>query len=155
MPTRRSPANSERESGAGGPNAAGSQEDDAAKAAFWTEDDEDGFVAFLGDEKIQGKRGDGGSFKPAVWTAAAEHMKQFTTKGGVKTADACKSKWTRVRRSYSLLFNKLSNRFFKLRTAYKVVEALKATTGLPWSDQKGLNIQHDTEDTFNKLVKVS
>jgi len=112
MQTRRSPTNSERGSGAvGGPNAAGSQEEDA-KAAFWTEDDEDEFVAFLGDEKIQGKRGDGGTFKSAVWTAAAEHMKQFTTKGGVKTSDACKSKWTRVRQLYSLLFNKLSNRFF-------------------------------------------
>ena len=70
----------------GGPNVAGSHEEDPSKA-IWTEDDEDQFVAFLSDEKIQGKRGDGGSFKPAIWTAAAKYMKQFTTKGGVKTSD--------------------------------------------------------------------
>jgi hypothetical protein len=153
MQTRQSATNSE-----GGNEAAGGSNDpveDASKA-IWTKEDEDKFVAFLSDERIQGGKGDGGSFKSSVWPAVAEHMKQITTRGGVKMVDVCKRKWNKVRQFYSLLFNKLSNRFFfKLRAAYKAVEALKTTSGLPWSDKDGLNINPNTEDAFNKLVDVS
>lgn len=110
MQTRQSPTNCE---GGNGGAAGGSNDpvEDASKAV-WTEEDEDKFVAFLSDEKIQSERGDGGGFKPSVWSAVVEHMKQFTTKGGVKTVDVCKRKWTRVRQFYSLPFNELSNLFF-------------------------------------------
>jgi hypothetical protein len=63
--------------------------------AHWTTIDEDKLIVFLVEHKAAA--GDGGNFKKTTWTAASEHLKQFTTKGGVKGAEACKSKWTRVR----------------------------------------------------------
>ena len=64
--------------------------------ALWTTTDEDELITFLVEHKAAA--GDGGNFKKTTWTAASEHLKQFTMKGGVKTAEACKSKWSRVRR---------------------------------------------------------
>lgn len=81
-----------------------SEEPTVMASAVWTEDDEDKLIAFLNSQKE--KRGDGGNFKPSTWTAAAAHMQPITTKGGVKTADACKTKWARVH-CYILPFSQL------------------------------------------------
>jgi hypothetical protein len=60
----------------------------------WTEVDESALVDFLIAHKAEG--GDGMNFKPSVWSAAAEHMRPLTTKGGPKNARKCKAKWHRV-----------------------------------------------------------
>jgi hypothetical protein len=67
--------------------------------ADWTADDVDAFVDFLVEHRAEA--GDGANFKPSVWTAAASEMAKHTTKGARKTANACKSKWSRVRTSAS------------------------------------------------------
>ncbi|KIO03435.1 hypothetical protein M404DRAFT_27067 [Pisolithus tinctorius Marx 270] len=41
--------------------------------ANWTEEEKEALVAFLVDEKIAGKMGDG-SFKSTTWSAAAAHI---------------------------------------------------------------------------------
>jgi hypothetical protein len=61
----------------------------------WSSADEIAFIDFLIAHKAEA--GDGLNFKPSVWTAAAEHMRPLTTKGGPKQADKCKAKWGRVR----------------------------------------------------------
>ena len=69
--------------------------------AFWTQADEEALVRFLID--VKASAGDGGNFKKTTWTAAAAHMRQFTSKGGPKTADSCKNKWNRVSYCYSAI----------------------------------------------------
>lgn len=62
--------------------------------AQWTLEDETALVTCLLKHKSEG--GDGANFKPSVWSQVAEEMKQHKTKGGDKTSDSCKSKWSRV-----------------------------------------------------------
>jgi hypothetical protein len=69
-----------------------------AAKAFWTPEDESALINHLIDRKAEA--GDGANFKGDVWNGAAKEMEGYTTKGGVKTAAACKSKWTRVRRYF-------------------------------------------------------
>jgi hypothetical protein len=62
--------------------------------AIWTILEEEALISFL--HKHKAEAGDGLNFKGATWTAAAEEMRQYTTKGGVKGASACRTKFTRV-----------------------------------------------------------
>jgi hypothetical protein len=62
-------------------------------AIHWTIEDENAFVDYLIAHKAEG--GIGMNFKPSVWTAAA-HMQPLMTKGGQKSAEKCKAKWSRV-----------------------------------------------------------
>jgi len=61
-------------------------------SANWDEGDEEVLIEFL--KGSLGAAGDGANFKLTIWTAAAEHMVPFTTEGGVKTAKACKNKFS-------------------------------------------------------------
>jgi hypothetical protein len=65
-----------------------------ADRSVWTSEDETALIQFLNSRRAEA--GDGANFKQTVWNAAAAEMAKHTTKGGVKTAAACKSKWTRV-----------------------------------------------------------
>jgi hypothetical protein len=62
--------------------------------AIWTTDDESALIAFLLKHKDEAR--DGANFKSSVWKAAVEEMEKYTTKGGPKSADSCKLKWTQV-----------------------------------------------------------
>ena len=63
--------------------------------ASWTPADKKKFVEFLLGEKVA-SAGDGGTFKPSVWTAAAVEMEKYRSKGGQKTAKSCSSKYQHV-----------------------------------------------------------
>ena len=65
---------------------------DSVVQVNWLPEDEATLISFLISKKDKGN----GGFKPSLWTAAAEHMKPLTKKGGPKTPDKCKGKWTRV-----------------------------------------------------------
>lgn len=65
-----------------------------AARCFWTEADEAALISVLLEH--QAEAGDGGNFKKAVWSIAADHLKTSTTKGVEKTGLACKNKWTSV-----------------------------------------------------------
>jgi hypothetical protein len=65
--------------------------------ATWTQDDETALITFL--LKHKSEAGDGGNFKSSTWTLVATKMNGLKKKGGEKTADSCKGKWTRVCRS--------------------------------------------------------
>jgi hypothetical protein len=61
----------------------------------WTPEEEERLISFLVSKKSEA--GDGGSFKSVTWTAAAQEMAKFPTKGLVKNSTACSSKYGRVR----------------------------------------------------------
>jgi hypothetical protein len=63
-------------------------------SASWDEGDEEVLIDFL--RGSLSAAGDGINFKQATWNAVAEHMAPFTTQGGVKSANACKNKFSRV-----------------------------------------------------------
>jgi hypothetical protein len=61
----------------------------------WSEEDETRFIEFLVTK--QAKAGDSATFKDSIFRAASEHMEETRTKGGPKTFDRCRAKWSRVR----------------------------------------------------------
>ena len=60
----------------------------------WSDQDEIVLIRFLIEQKAE--TGDSATFKPSIWTTAAQHVEQFCTKGGPKTVKLCASKWTRL-----------------------------------------------------------
>ena len=60
----------------------------------WSDQDKIDLIRFLIKQKAE--TGDSATFKPSIWTTAAQHIDQFCTKGGPKTAKSCASKWTKV-----------------------------------------------------------
>jgi hypothetical protein len=61
----------------------------------WTSEDEKALVQFL--LKHKSEAGDGANFKNTTWSQVAKEMDERKTRGGEKTAEACKTKWIRVR----------------------------------------------------------
>jgi hypothetical protein len=71
----------------------------------WTDGDELALINFLLDHKAEA--GDGGSFKPNIWNAAAVEMLKHTTKGGTKVAGKCKAKYVAVCTMTSIILRDL------------------------------------------------
>ena len=61
-------------------------------------------ISFLIEYKAEA--GDSATFKSSVWSAAAQYVEWFHTKGDPKTVKACASKWNRVS---GITFNTGSN----------------------------------------------
>ncbi len=53
----------------------------------WSSDEEERLILFLVSQKSEA--GDAGSFKSPTWTAAAQEMAEFPTKGPDKSPAAC------------------------------------------------------------------
>jgi hypothetical protein len=70
--------------------------------ANWNEPETVAFLAYLLDHKSV--IGDSGSFKASTYNAAAGHISHLLTQGPVKTGKMCKTKWSTVRDSLSILF---------------------------------------------------
>jgi hypothetical protein len=60
------------------------------ECAYWTMEDESTLLLFLIDHKTEG---DSGGFKKTTWNAAAIDVNKMVSRGGMKTAEACKSKF--------------------------------------------------------------
>jgi hypothetical protein len=73
----------------------------AKERAYWSADDEIFFATFLLEHKAEA--GDGANFKNKTFADAGKELDARKKKGGSKTVDACKSKWSRVRNSISIL----------------------------------------------------
>ena len=69
------------------------------ECAHWTLEDESALLLFLIDHKAER---DSGGFKKTTWNAAATDLNKNISKGGIKTADACKNKFWAVSLFYSL-----------------------------------------------------
>jgi hypothetical protein len=60
-----------------------------------TEADEIALIEYIAEHKAEA--GDGMKFKASFWSGAAKEMVSHSALGGVKTWQACSSKWDRVR----------------------------------------------------------
>ncbi|KIO03191.1 hypothetical protein M404DRAFT_27178 [Pisolithus tinctorius Marx 270] len=96
----------------------------------WTEEEKEALVAFLVDEKITGKMGNG-SFKSATWSAAAAHInkKFLKQKGVMKTSDMCRGK--------------LSN----LKSMLRDINLWQGRSGKHWDNENGANIISESEES--------
>ncbi|KIK12789.1 hypothetical protein PISMIDRAFT_18473 [Pisolithus microcarpus 441] len=97
--------------------------------AHWTEEEKEALISFLSEQKISGKMGDG-SFKPAIWNAAADHLaeKFLNQKGPMKTAEMCKGKVT------------------SLKTVLRDINLWRAHSGKHWDNVNGANIVTEDEE---------
>jgi hypothetical protein len=66
----------------------------STERCHWGPSADAALISFLLDHKAEA--GDGGSFKPNIWNAAAVKMLKHTTKGGIKIASKCKAKYVAV-----------------------------------------------------------
>ena len=79
--------------------------EEKAKVARWNDTEITKLVEYLWEHRAEG--GDGGTFKPPTFNAAARHIAEYRTSGAVKTAKHLKTKWSSVSCSCSDSFIKL------------------------------------------------
>ncbi|KAI6121321.1 hypothetical protein F5141DRAFT_1061103 [Pisolithus sp. B1] len=106
--------------------------------AHWTEEEKETLVSFLAEQKISGKMGNG-SFKPAIWNAAADHLaeKFLNQKGPMKTAEMCKGKVT------------------SLKTVLRDINLWCTHSGKHWDNVNGVNIvTEDEEKDYQEWIGV-
>ncbi|KAJ7586030.1 hypothetical protein C8J56DRAFT_749684, partial [Mycena floridula] len=101
--------------------------------AHWSQDEELQFVHFLWDHFSEA--GQGGNFKATTYNAASVFMEQRRTTGGPKTADACKNKYT------------------SLRKIYYIVDDIKRQSGWTWSDDHGAGIDANSQGMWDAYVQ--
>ncbi|KAG1848378.1 hypothetical protein C8R48DRAFT_557279, partial [Suillus tomentosus] len=105
--------------------------------AHWTHDEEARFLQYLLTHKAQA--GDTMSFKKSTFQGAAADISQVfhNQRGGEKTANVCKTKWTNLKASYNTIIN------------------IKKTSGFSWSNKLGAGITDAHGDIWEKYVKNS
>ncbi|KAG2066000.1 hypothetical protein BDR04DRAFT_1031207 [Suillus decipiens] len=93
-----------------------------AAKAIWNDAETDALVTYLHSQRS--KIGDGGNFRPQVYTDAATAIAMHWTLGPTKVASHCKNKWQ------------------SLKSLYHVIEnyCLK-TSGTHWDNQIGAGIE--------------
>ncbi|KIK27136.1 hypothetical protein PISMIDRAFT_8353 [Pisolithus microcarpus 441] len=106
--------------------------------AHWTEEEKEALISFLSEQKISGKMGNG-SFKPAIWNTAADHLAEKfpNQKGLMKTAEMCKGKVT------------------SLKTVLRDINLWHACSGKHWDNVNGANIvTEDEEKDYQEWIGV-
>ncbi|KIJ06178.1 hypothetical protein PAXINDRAFT_25329, partial [Paxillus involutus ATCC 200175] len=98
----------------------------------WSDTDVTGLLDLAIKEKAQA--GDGTNFKPQFWTNAAAALSD-PSKGIIKTSKQCKEKWSRVRKTYTIV-HKLCN-----------------ASGLTYSLEHGANIGPQDEAVWDEYIK--
>ncbi|KIK14941.1 hypothetical protein PISMIDRAFT_16893 [Pisolithus microcarpus 441] len=101
--------------------------------AHWTEEEKEALISFLTEQEISGKMGDG-SFKPAIWNAATDHLAEKfpNQKGPMKTAEMCKG---------------------KLKTVLRDINLWCAHSGKHWDNVNGANIAtEDKEKDYQEWI---
>ena len=119
----------------------------------WLPEEEMHLILFLVSRKSEA--GNGRSFKSPTWTAAAEEMAKFPTKGPKKTPTACSSKYGRV--SISRRCDSKSLTILQLRTQYNLIMTLKGLLGLGsrYTSELGMNIGVAEQSVWDEYVMVS
>jgi len=119
----------------------------------WSPEEEMCLILFLVSRKSEA--GDSGSFKSPTWTAAAEEMAKFPTKGPKKTPTACSSKYSFV--SISRHRDSKFLTILQLRTQYNLITTLKGLSGLGsrYTSELGMNIGVAEQSMWDEYVMVS
>ncbi len=83
-------------------NTPAAAQNTGAKKAVWTDDDDKILLDVLKEQKDAGFQTDNGGFHSDAYKAAAVKFLGVVTRGGKKTSDVCKTRWTTVC-NYNLL----------------------------------------------------
>jgi hypothetical protein len=118
------------------------------KRVAWTVEDERLLIAFVTEHKSEA--GDVGNFKEAVWEAAARLLSERRTKGGVKTAESCKNKWSRV----CTMFFTMPHVHRKRCPSYSTVNHVMNQSGFTWDPEQGVCIDEGSEAVWKAFVQV-
>jgi hypothetical protein len=114
----------------------------------WSITEEEAMLNFLIVNKVEA--GDGFNF---TWSKVAAHLKPLRTEGGVKTAKKCKEKWGQVH--YKFFYCQLYLLIItQLKKSFNAITHLKILLGLPYTKDKGCNVNASTEDAWERYVKV-
>jgi hypothetical protein len=119
--------------------------------AHWSPSEELRFIHFLWDHFPEA--GNGGNFKDVTFNAAAVHMEQVRTKGGPKTAAACKGKYTSVCSTFFKLCLILIW-VIQLRKIFRVVEDIRMQSGWTWDDDHGANIDAVNQGIWDAYIPL-
>ncbi|KIO09252.1 hypothetical protein M404DRAFT_132301 [Pisolithus tinctorius Marx 270] len=107
------------------------------KAMVWTTEEEGMLLDFLASHLSQASNG---SFKKAMWNAAAAHMVHNYPLGpdnGDKTAESCEQKFKVLKKSY-----------------YAVTNLKSVASGFAYDDEHGAMISLDNANLWDWYVKV-
>ncbi|KAG2364288.1 hypothetical protein BDR07DRAFT_1280085 [Suillus spraguei] len=99
-------------------------------ATHWDLDEEKDLIAFLSTCKSEA--GDTMSFKAHIFTEAAKYLNTTypTPKGTPKSQSSCKTKWTALKRNYT------------------IVKDIKLS-GFAWNDEHGVSVTPETSGTWD------
>jgi hypothetical protein len=75
-----------------------SQAANKKESAYFTEADLHAYLGVLVENRASA--GDGGNFPLKVWRAVSQKLEPMRKKGGPKTPESCRTKWTHVRSFY-------------------------------------------------------
>ncbi|KIM60180.1 hypothetical protein SCLCIDRAFT_124873, partial [Scleroderma citrinum Foug A] len=114
------------------PSKGGSPPSHHSAQASWSDADTHVLLDLVATQKA--KAGDGLNFKTAFWNAVAAGLCN-PTKGVVKSSNACKEKWKRLRKTYEL------------------VTRICNTSGFAYSLESGVNVQPESEDIWTVFLK--
>ncbi|KAF5312245.1 hypothetical protein D9619_003790 [Psilocybe cf. subviscida] len=101
--------------------------------ASWSLREEASFLNFLIDHRAEA--GDGCNFKKATMQQAAQHIQPLHVRGGAKTQQTCKNKFT--------AFRKL----------FRIVRAVQAISGWSWDDNTGASIDVHTASSWDDYAR--
>ncbi|KAF8590226.1 hypothetical protein K439DRAFT_1612209 [Ramaria rubella] len=80
------------------------------------------------------KAGGGGNFPDIIWNKVAQLMTSYHAKGAVKSAKACKVKWSQLKEQFAM------------------VNKIKTTSGFAWDDNLGVNRHCGDDDVWNGFM---
>ncbi|KAK7458104.1 hypothetical protein VKT23_010011 [Stygiomarasmius scandens] len=101
--------------------------------AKWTDSDITRFLDYLTDN--HSKAGNGGNFTATTFREAADYMALVEYSGGVKDADACRNKWSSLKKTCEIILD------------------IKSMSGWTWSDETGASIGTENAALWNSYIK--
>ena len=123
--------------------------------AVWSAEETIALIDYLYEYRSQAC--DGGNFKSATFTAAAEAISPLLKYGPEKTEKICRRKWSSVSDFYmlSVLANDV---YIQIKYIYSSIQKYQATKGVRWDSTDGAGINGEAEErAWNSYVaqKVS
>lgn len=123
--------------------------------AVWSAEETIALIDYLYQRRSQADNG--GNFKSATFTAAAEAISPLLKYGPEKTEKICRRKWSSVSDFYML--SVLANdAYMQIKYIYSSIQKYQGTTGVHWDSTDGADINGEVEErAWNSYVsqKVS
>ena len=105
----------------------------------WSTEETDTFIDYL--VAHHSEAGNGGNFKTATFTAAAQDISPLLKFGPPKTEKMCKTKWVSMSGSISCALSSCTDAHTQLKATYAAIQKYQSTTsGTHWDNENGANI---------------